>query len=162
MSISREGFEHRQNHSSAAFENIHKDLQTALQNLSNECLKTEDLERKLCISENIVSAQKKEILILQHQLTSDSSITKSGKRKGLKYLTSKNSDIEPDIVSDEVKKLLKKVESLEKHNEEMVGCIKKQNKLIDTLKRQKILLESATLLSIKEEDLQKFLELEKC
>ncbi|CCW62227.1 unnamed protein product [Phytomonas sp. EM1] len=159
--MSKEGGERRQIFTSAVFENIQKDLQCALQNLSNERLKTEKLQKKLDVSENMVSAQRKEILMLQHQLASDCSIPQSGKLKGVKDMKPRSSIDEPDIDSVEVKKLLKRVEYLEKQNEDMTSCIRKQNKLIDILKRQKILLESASLLSIHEKEFEKFLELEK-
>lgn len=65
------------------------------------------------------------------------------------------------ISKEEKDDLMKKIKSLEQQRRDLITAFKKQMKLIDILKRQKLCIEAAKVLSIAEEEFMKVINWEK-
>ncbi|XP_026537898.1 testis-expressed protein 9 isoform X2 [Notechis scutatus] len=125
--------------------------------------KSEGLQQKLSMLEkeleNLKRAQKQAAAT---QSTTDIRLNRAlEEAEKYKMELNKLKQINKDVVNQEHKKLEElKIENkrLEKQKEELVAGFKKQLKLIDILKRQKMHIESAKMLSFTEEEFIKALE----
>ncbi|XP_058012026.1 testis-expressed protein 9 isoform X4 [Ahaetulla prasina] len=125
--------------------------------------KSEGLQQKLSMLEkeleNLKRAQKQVAAI---QSTTDIRLNRAlEEAEKYKMELNKLKQSNKDVVNQEHKKLEElKIENkrLEKQKEELVSGFKKQLKLIDILKRQKMHIESAKMLSFTEEEFMKALE----
>lgn len=140
-------------------ERVVRDLASALSSLATT-------KQKLSVAEKTVAAQRKEILVLQRQLAAasaqDARKTSKAEEPAHKVVASPNrSVLAVAETGSEQAPLEEKLKRLQQENGTLLNCVSKQNKLIDVLKRQKILLEAATLLDISEREFAKYLELEK-
>ncbi|XP_070809406.1 testis-expressed protein 9 isoform X2 [Pituophis catenifer annectens] len=132
--------------------------------LSEEAIrKSEGLQQKLSMLEkeleNLKRAQKQ---VAATQSTTDIRLNRAlEEAEKYKMELNKLKQSNKDVVNQEHKKLEElKIENkrLEKQKEELVAGFKKQLKLIDILKRQKMHIESAKMLSFTEEEFMKALE----
>lgn len=126
----------------------------------------QEAESKLLVAEKTIAAQRKEILVLQRQATADSPAGGTAKGRATTRCEggtplAQASAAVAAAPSADVAALQAKVRELQDENRALLNCVRKQNKLIDVLKRQKILLEAATLLDLSEREFDKYLELEK-
>lgn len=120
--------------------------------LTDEERKRQDAEQRLHIAEKTIVSQRKEILMLQRQLGSPRT---AGSLRTEKVSSAPNSGKDDAVVDQE------RVHVLQQENADLLSCLKKQNRLIDVLKRQKILLEAGTLLALSEKEFSQHLELER-
>ncbi|CBH18227.1 hypothetical protein, conserved [Trypanosoma brucei gambiense DAL972] len=124
------------------------------------------LEQKISILEATIATQKKEIILLQRQLQSRSTGATDHRlanalkeiaalKEALNHANGKaESEHEPAALQMQAT-----IERLSTERNELMSCLRKQNKLIEALKRQKVHLESATLLNIMEKEIEKYFEL---
>ncbi|EAN80152.1 uncharacterized protein TEOVI_000908200 [Trypanosoma equiperdum] len=124
------------------------------------------LEQKISILEATIATQKKEIILLQRQLQSRSTGATDHRlanalkeiaalKEALNHANGKaESEREPAALQMQAT-----IERLSTERNELMNCLRKQNKLIEALKRQKVHLESATLLNIMEKEIEKYFEL---
>jgi hypothetical protein len=139
------------------------------QKVDKEVATHREMEQKLRIAEVTISTQKKEILLLQRggaagvvdSVSGDVRLQKANEeiarlRKELAAATTPGSSSE---AADQIVTLRAENKRLDAQRVELLGCIRKQNKLIDVLKRQKLHLEAAKLISMTEEEFTKILEI---
>lgn len=147
---------------------------TSLSNkLERESVEKKDLEQKLRLIETQYTAAKKEVIMLQRQqqstTTDDARLQRAlqeieklrsqlgGSASATGGGTPLLGSTTPDL--SEVTHLRNENKKLEAQRLELINCVRKQNKLIDILKRQKMHLEAAKLLQLTEEEFTKILEI---
>eukprot|EP00796_Vickermania_ingenoplastis_P000704 gene704-383_t len=131
-------------------EKLKKQLAIFQKKVNDEEQQRVKLEQKLAISNKTLEAREMEVLLLQRRLKD------TGRDKGQ---SSKNASPGRDGGS------CSKCEALQKQHyllmeecKDLKNTVSKLSKLIDVLKRQKILLEAGVLLSIAEKDFDMFLD----
>ncbi|XP_070618346.1 testis-expressed protein 9 isoform X3 [Erythrolamprus reginae] len=139
-------------------------MQEELDAIGQECSKkdgeNENFSSRLKVVEEECARLQRTASLHQAQAEKYKVLSEEAARKS-EGLQQKLSMLDKDVVNQEHKKLEElKIENrrLEKQKEELVAGFKKQLKLIDILKRQKMHIESAKMLSFTEEEFMKALE----
>lgn len=142
--------------------------------LERESHERKELEQRLKLADTQLMASKKEVLLLQRQIQTASTTTDDARlQKALQenerlraQLTAAGNPATSSAATSavaagesfETSQLKADNRRLEQQRVELMNCVRKQNKLIDILKRQKMHLEAAKLLQITEEEFTKLLE----
>jgi chromosome segregation ATPase len=135
--------------------------------IDRDSAEKKDLTQRLKVAETQLLAARKEVSVLQRQMPSTTttpagaSATKDEPRlqRALSEIDSLRSKLStPSAEPAEVNHLRSENKKLEAQRMELIQCLRKQNRLIDVLKRQKMHLEAAKLLQITEEEFVKTLE----
>ena len=135
--------------------------------LDKELAANRDLANRLKLAESQINMQKKEMILLQRSTTTNVAPTSVDTRlqralEEINALRAKQAGDggSPGTDSAEVcnTNLRNENKRLETHRVELLNVLRKQGKLIDILKRQKLHLEAAKLLQITEEEFVKVLE----
>ncbi|KAH9586288.1 hypothetical protein LSM04_004689 [Trypanosoma melophagium] len=147
-------------------EMLRKQLCTLQQRMNAEVHNRKTTEQKLSLAESTVARQKKEIILLQRQLhSSNSEVTERRLESALREVNllkakleemNSKANMSPDDTVFELQSIIDKL-SAEKND--LVNCLRKQNKLIDALKRQKLHLEATVLVDLTEKDIEKCFDL---
>nr|CCC95770.1 unnamed protein product [Trypanosoma congolense IL3000] len=124
------------------------------------------LSQKICMLEATVATQKKEILLLQRQIQSKSDGAAERRlesaRQEIASLKEKLNNSTEGTNGSQVAASMQMhaaIERLSAEKNELLSCLRKQNKLIDALQRQKIHLESIMLIHLAEKEIEKYFEL---
>lgn len=145
--------------------------------VERDAVEKQALDQKVRLLETQLAAARKELLLAQRQLgaasnagaaPSSSPSTAAGAddvrlKRALQEIESLRQQLaaasaSPSEHQSELNLLRTENKKLDAQRLELVTCIRKQNKLIDVLKRQKIHLEAAKLLQITEEEFLRSLE----
>ncbi|KAG8340084.1 hypothetical protein TRVL_09087 [Trypanosoma vivax] len=124
------------------------------------------LERRLEMAEANVATQKKELLLLRRQIHCkgsqhndhrlENALKEIASLRSMLDAANKKSDCSHD---DAISRMQATIDKLTTEKNDLIDCVRKQNKLIDVLKRQKIHLEAAVLLDFSDKELGKYFEL---
>lgn len=135
--------------------------------VEREMAEKKELAQKCKVAESQLAAARKEIQLLQRQISGAGSTGDAAKeeprlQRALSEIESLRSKLSTPQVSAEpveLSHLRTENKKLEAQRLELITCVRKQNRLIDVLKRQKMHLEAAKLLQITEEEFVKTLEI---
>eukprot|EP00744_Colponema_vietnamica_P017861 GILI01025145.1.p1 GENE.GILI01025145.1~~GILI01025145.1.p1 ORF type:complete len:234 (-),score=39.74 GILI01025145.1:82-759(-) len=139
--------------------------------IDREMATNRDLSVKLKLTEAQSTAQKKEMQVMQREsssqavgITSDTRLQKALeeianlKTKIATMGSSSSAAGTGAAIQQQTEQLVRDKKKLELQRVELLNCIRKQNKLIEVLRRQKLHLEASKLLQMTEEDFTKVLE----
>lgn len=126
-----------------------KDLENRLH---KEIVKRESAESSAAALSRQVDALESRVLELNSKLTN---------LQKLVVAPGKASDAEKHAASRSDDEAVNEPANLKAENEQLRNYVKRQNALIDVLKRQKVLLEAASAISIAAKDFEKDLELQR-
>lgn len=138
-------------------EKLKQKLSASEKRLNEEESRRIKLEQKVVIAEKTSESYRKELLLLQRQLKESNKLPSSSDRQPNNVQITNGRLGECPSCSA----FKNEVDDLKKKCKDLKDCVAKLNKLTDILRRQKILLEAGLLLSIKEKDIEPFLELNK-
>lgn len=136
--------------------------------IDREMSEKKELTQRCKLAESQLIAARKEIQLLQRQVTQAPGSENPQKedvrlQRALNEIESLRSQLSTPQVGGpepvEMSRLRNDNKKLESQRLELIQCVRKQNRLIDVLKRQKMHLEAAKLLQITEEEFVKSLEI---
>ncbi|RNF07064.1 uncharacterized protein Tco025E_07449 [Trypanosoma conorhini] len=147
-------------------EKVGKQMLILKQKLQAEMNSKKLLEEKLEMAKSTIATQKKEILLLQRQLQSGVSELSGRRLEGslreanlLKPKSSGLGRAEKSSQEDDDSHLQNSLSRLCAERDELLNCVRKQGKLIEILKRQKLHLEAFILADMSENELGKYFDL---
>ncbi|ORC86057.1 uncharacterized protein TM35_000312430 [Trypanosoma theileri] len=145
---------------------LRKQLIALQKRMDIEVCNRKAMEQKLSVAESTVTRQKKEIILLQRQLqSSNSEVTERRLESALREVNLLKSSLDQMnskakmSSEDTVIELQSIIDKLSAEKNDLVNCLRKQNKLIDVLKRQKLHLEATVLVDLTEKDIEKYFDL---
>lgn len=142
-------------------DNLQKNLLQTTAKLDKEIAAKRDLENVSKANEAQIALLKRELHVNQRTVpkgkTDDSDALRKA-REEIAMLKAKLADEAPSNAEKQVQTLEAENRRLEAQRFEFINCIRKQNKLIDVLKRQKLHLEAAKLLQLSEQEFSKTME----
>jgi chromosome segregation ATPase len=136
--------------------------------IDREVSEKKELAQRCKLAESQLVAARKEIQLLQRQVTQAPGSENAPKedvrlQRAINEIEALRSQLTTPQVGGpepvELSRLRNENKKLESQRLELIQCIRKQNRLIDVLKRQKMHLEAAKLLQITEEEFVKTLEI---
>ncbi|KEG10718.1 hypothetical protein DQ04_03381100 [Trypanosoma grayi] len=147
-------------------EKLGRQLVVMQQKLDAELYNRKLAEQKLSVAENVVATQKKEMVLLQRSAQLSPGDAKDRKLENalreIALLRSKVDEMnETKSISqgEGFAQLRASVSKLSSEKNELINCLRKQNKLIDVLKRQKVHLEAAVLVELAEKEVERYFDL---
>lgn len=137
--------------------------------IDREVALNRDMQAKLKLAEAQSAAQKKEMQAMQREASGLTGVTADARlQKALEEIANLKANIATMSASagsgsqtggsQQTEQLIRDKKKLELQRVELLNCIRKQNKLIEVLRRQKLHLEAAKLLQMTEEDFTRVLE----
>ncbi|ESL09805.1 hypothetical protein TRSC58_02470 [Trypanosoma rangeli SC58] len=147
-------------------EKLGKQLLILTQRLDAEVNSKKLMEEKLSMAKSTIATQKREILLLQRQLQSGASESSDRRSevpiRDIALLKPKLSGLggaEKVPKGDDTYHLQTSLSRMSAERDELLNCVKKQSKLIDVLKQQKLHLEASILADISEKELGKYFDI---